>query len=104
MIALEDPATELVRTAETQAVDLIAMSTHGHRFLNDLIHGANERCHACGNLLGLPVLAFGVIVPSDADYVCVKCRLACRWIGNPPRLTLLTAPPRPDDGAFEDDR
>ena len=48
----------------------------------------DERCHACGNLLVLPVLAFGVIVPSDADYVCVK----------------LTAPPRPDDGAFEDDR
>ena len=31
-----DPATELVRVAEAEHVDLIAMSTHGHRFLNDI--------------------------------------------------------------------
>ena len=34
-----DPATELIRLAETRGVDLIAMSTHGHRFLNDLVRG-----------------------------------------------------------------
>ncbi len=39
-LALGDPATELVRVAEAQQVDLIAMSTHGHRFLNDLIRGS----------------------------------------------------------------
>lgn len=39
-LALGDPATELVRVAESQGVDLIAMSTHGHRFLNDLIRGS----------------------------------------------------------------
>ena len=39
-LALGDPATELVRVAEAQHVDLIAMSTHGHRFLNDLIRGS----------------------------------------------------------------
>ena len=38
-LALGDPATELIKTAETEPVDLIAMSTHGHRFLNDLIRG-----------------------------------------------------------------
>jgi nucleotide-binding universal stress UspA family protein len=38
-LALGDPATELIKTAETEAVDLIAMSTHGHRFLNDLLRG-----------------------------------------------------------------
>ena len=39
-LALGDPATELVRVAQKQGVDLIAMSTHGHRFLNDLVRGS----------------------------------------------------------------
>src|SRR4030095_299818 len=34
-----DPATGLIRAAEQQQVDLIAMSTHGHRFIADLLHG-----------------------------------------------------------------
>lgn len=38
-LALGDPATELIKTAEREGVDLIAMSTHGHRFLNDLLRG-----------------------------------------------------------------
>lgn len=38
-LAMGDPATELIRLAEERQVDLIAMSTHGHRFLNDLLRG-----------------------------------------------------------------
>jgi nucleotide-binding universal stress UspA family protein len=38
-LAMGDPATELIRLAEERDVDLIAMSTHGHRFLNDLLRG-----------------------------------------------------------------
>ena len=38
-LAMGDPATELIRAAETHSVDLIAMSTHGHRFLADVLHG-----------------------------------------------------------------
>ena len=38
-LAMGDPATELIRIAAEERVDLIAMSTHGHRFLNDVIHG-----------------------------------------------------------------
>ena len=38
-LAMGDPATELIRIAEEEKVDLIAMSTHGHRFLSDVIHG-----------------------------------------------------------------
>ena len=53
-LAMGDPATELVRTAETQAVDLIAMSTHGHRFLNDLIRGATA--DKVRHLVRIPVL------------------------------------------------
>jgi nucleotide-binding universal stress UspA family protein len=39
-LAMGDPATELVKAAEDQQVDLIAMSTHGHRFISDLLYGA----------------------------------------------------------------
>jgi manganese transport protein len=49
-----DPATELVKTAETEQVDLIAMSTHGHRFLNDLIRGATA--DKVRHLVRVPVL------------------------------------------------
>ena len=38
-LAMGDPATELIKIAAQEHVDLIAMSTHGHRFLSDLIHG-----------------------------------------------------------------
>ena len=39
-LAMGDPATELIRAAETKGVDLIAMSTHGHRFIKDILLGA----------------------------------------------------------------
>jgi universal stress protein A len=38
-LAMGDPATELIKIAGEEHVDLIAMSTHGHRFLSDVIHG-----------------------------------------------------------------
>ena len=39
VLAMGDPSTELIRIANERKVDLIAMSTHGHRFLSDVIHG-----------------------------------------------------------------
>ena len=39
MLAMGDPSTELIRIANKEKVDLIAMSTHGHRFFSDVIHG-----------------------------------------------------------------
>jgi nucleotide-binding universal stress UspA family protein len=38
-LALGDPATELIKASRDEHVDLIAMSTHGHKFLNDLLRG-----------------------------------------------------------------
>lgn len=38
-LAMGDPATELIRLVEEWQADLIAMSTHGHRFVNDLLRG-----------------------------------------------------------------
>ncbi len=33
------PADAILKTARAEDCDLIAMTTHGHRFLSDLIHG-----------------------------------------------------------------
>lgn len=38
-LALGDPADEIIKFSKEHQCDLIAMSTHGHRFLSDLIHG-----------------------------------------------------------------
>jgi nucleotide-binding universal stress UspA family protein len=38
-----EPADEIVKLTEEREVDLIAMSTHGHRFLADLILGSTAR-------------------------------------------------------------
>jgi nucleotide-binding universal stress UspA family protein len=40
LLASGDPATEIAAAAEREGVDLIAMATHGHRFLNDLVRGS----------------------------------------------------------------
>jgi len=53
-LGMGDPATELIRVAEEQQVDLIAMSTHGHRFLSDVIHGATA--DRVRHLVKVPVL------------------------------------------------
>jgi nucleotide-binding universal stress UspA family protein len=39
MLRMGDPAKEICRVAEEQGVDLIAMATHGHHGLGDVIHG-----------------------------------------------------------------
>ena len=40
VLASGDPADEIVAAAEREKCDLIAMATHGHRFLNDVIRGS----------------------------------------------------------------
>ncbi|HEY1582187.1 MAG TPA: universal stress protein [Chthoniobacterales bacterium] len=39
-LALGDPATGILKTADDENCDLIAMTTHGHRFLKDLLYGS----------------------------------------------------------------
>ena len=53
-LAMGDPATELIRLAEERRVDLIAMSTHGHRFLKDLLYGTTV--NRVRHLVKVPVL------------------------------------------------
>ena len=53
-LAMGDPATELIRSAEEHHADLIAMSTHGHRFLADVLHGTTA--DRVRHLVKVPVL------------------------------------------------
>ena len=39
-LAFGNPPDEILKTAEREQCDLIAMTTHGHRLLGDLIHGS----------------------------------------------------------------
>ena len=40
VLAMGEPATEIIKLARTEPVELIAMSTHGHRFISDLLYGS----------------------------------------------------------------
>ncbi len=40
ILAMGEPATEIIKLARTEPVELIAMSTHGHRFISDLLYGS----------------------------------------------------------------
>lgn len=40
ILAMGDPATEIVKLAEERGVDLIAMTTHGHRLIGDILYGS----------------------------------------------------------------
>jgi manganese transport protein len=39
-LALGNPPEEILHISETEGCDLIAMTTHGHRFLGDIIYGS----------------------------------------------------------------
>jgi len=53
-LAYGDPANEIIRWVETKGCDLVAMSTHGHRFLADLFLGTTSR--QVRHRVGVPVL------------------------------------------------
>lgn len=53
-LALGDPPTEIIKTADRERCDLIAMTTHGHRLLGDLIYGST--IHEVRHKTSIPVL------------------------------------------------
>jgi nucleotide-binding universal stress UspA family protein len=53
-LAMGDPATELIKVSQEVGVDLIAMSTHGHRFIKDILLGATA--DRVRHLVKVPVL------------------------------------------------
>ena len=54
LLASGDPSDEIAAAAERERRDLIAMSTHGHRFIADLIYGSVA--NAVRHRTSIPVL------------------------------------------------
>lgn len=54
LLASGDPATEISQAAAREDCDLIAMSTHGHKFIGDMIHGSVS--HTVRHASHIPVL------------------------------------------------
>lgn len=54
LLATGDPSAEIAAAADREHCDLIAMSTHGHRFIADLIYGSVA--NAVRHMTSVPVL------------------------------------------------
>jgi len=53
-LLMGDPSTQLVKAVDTEQADVLAMATHGHRFLEDLVKGTTvDRVR---HLVTVPVL------------------------------------------------
>ena len=53
-LALGDPPREILKVAEQEGCDLIAMTTHGHRLLGDLLFGST--IHEVRHRTSIPIL------------------------------------------------
>ena len=58
VLAMGEPATEIIKLAEKAGAELIAMTTHGHRLIGDILYGstADKVRHA----VDIPVLLLKV--------------------------------------------
>ena len=54
VLAMGQPPDEIVKFVQAHQVDLIAMSTHGHRLVGDLLHGSTA--DKVRHLVDIPVL------------------------------------------------
>jgi nucleotide-binding universal stress UspA family protein len=54
VLATGDPANEISQAAKREECDLIAMATHGHKFIGDMIHGSVS--HTVRHTSHIPVL------------------------------------------------
>ena len=54
VLATGDPADEISQAAKREECDLIAMATHGHKFIGDMIHGSVS--HTVRHTSHIPVL------------------------------------------------
>jgi len=53
-LAMGEPSDEIIKFANEHKTDLIAMSTHGHRFIGDLLYG--NTADKVRHLVDIPVL------------------------------------------------
>ena len=65
VLAAGDPAKEIAAAAEREKVDLIAMATHGHSLLSDVVHGTTAT--ALRHVSRIPILMVRVPAPGPAE-------------------------------------
>jgi nucleotide-binding universal stress UspA family protein len=65
VLAAGDPAKEIAATAEREGVDLIAMATHGHSLLGDVVHGTTAT--ALRHVSRIPILMVRVPAPGPGE-------------------------------------
>jgi nucleotide-binding universal stress UspA family protein len=54
VLGFGDPGEEIIKLAQERKCDLIAMTTHGHRFISDLLYGS--AVHKIRHGVDIPVL------------------------------------------------
>jgi nucleotide-binding universal stress UspA family protein len=54
VLAMGEPSDEIIKQSRQHKVDLIAMSTHGHRFISDILYGSTA--DKVRHLVDIPVL------------------------------------------------
>lgn len=62
-LAMGDPASEIIRIVDEEEVDLIAMATHGHRFVKDLLLGSTVG--KVRHVVNVPVLLVKAVKARD---------------------------------------
>jgi len=65
VLAAGDPAKEIAATAEREQVDLIAMATHGHSLLGDVVHGTTAT--ALRHVSRIPILMVRAPAPGPSE-------------------------------------
>ena len=54
VLAMGEPSDEIIRLSQELGVDLIAMSTHGHRLISDIVYGSTA--DKVRHFVNIPVL------------------------------------------------
>jgi nucleotide-binding universal stress UspA family protein len=54
VLAMGEPSDEIIRLSKERGVDLIAMSTHGHRLISDILYGSTA--DRVRHMVDIPVL------------------------------------------------
>ena len=65
VLAAGDPAREIAAAADRERVDLIAMATHGHSLLGDVVHGTTAT--ALRHVSRIPILMVRVPAPGPGE-------------------------------------
>jgi nucleotide-binding universal stress UspA family protein len=65
LLAAGDPAREIAAAAEREKVDLIAMATHGHSMLGDVMHGTTAT--ALRHVSRIPILMVRAPAPGPGE-------------------------------------